>query len=53
MVEDCITQQSLIWLGLLEQARAQRQALGNDVELHGSRWPQRNHEHDRDGPGGD
>ncbi len=37
----------------LEQARAQRQALGNDVELHGSQRSRRTHERGRDGPGGD
>ncbi len=37
----------------LEQARAQRQALEIQVELHGSRWSQRNHERDREGLGGD
>ncbi len=37
----------------LEQARAQRQALGNDVELHGSQRSQRTHERELEGPGGD
>ena len=37
----------------LEQAQAVEQSLGNDVELHGSQRSRRNHERDRDGPGGD
>ncbi len=36
----------------LEQARAQQQALGNDVELPGSRRSQHIHDRGIDGPGG-